>query len=243
MSKQYKLVKEYPGSPELGTIVTFTEEDTGIWAKRQFYTYTNSRGVIIECGIITVEKFPEFWKKINNNRDFKVLVINNGEIQSVERLSDGAVFSVGDVIRGYEEDPGFTVEHIWDNGWGLVLANYPQNSLGSRSAFLNKATLKKPLFTTEDGVEVFENDKVFVVHLNSFGAYEKTISKTNVRTYYREGNKCFKSEASAASYILNNKPCLSINDVKSVLNSHTEYQCHKTTINRLTVIVEERLEA
>jgi len=52
MTKKYKLIKEYPGNEDLGTVVTSTEDG--------YYECENGLG-FDECEI---EEFPEFWEKI-----------------------------------------------------------------------------------------------------------------------------------------------------------------------------------
>lgn len=46
---KYKLIKTYPGSQELGTIVS-SENKTSDWKGSNYY-----------------EKYPEFWEKVNDN--------------------------------------------------------------------------------------------------------------------------------------------------------------------------------
>lgn len=108
--KQYKLIKEYPGSPPKGTVVTPK--------KYRYYDTSNKMGV--PKGF--VENYPEFWQKIQNYKVVQIgrktvwpgaSPINTEElfttpyydtyIESIERLSDGRVFSIGDIVNDDEE--------------------------------------------------------------------------------------------------------------------------------------------
>jgi hypothetical protein len=77
---------------------------------------------------------------------------------------------------------------------------------------------KQPLFTTKDGVDIYDSNYWFYI----FKDWSGEIYKTNKR-YCAEGEiDLFKSaynfstKEAAEEYILMNKPCLSINDVLSV---------------------------
>ena len=57
---KYKLIKEYPGSPELGTVVEKTlRSETNF-----FYTIGNKRICVLNSH---VEDNPEYWEKVNDN--------------------------------------------------------------------------------------------------------------------------------------------------------------------------------
>jgi hypothetical protein len=108
--KQYKLIKEYPGSPPKGTVAT----------KKEYGNYEINGGIHILQGF--VENYPEFWEKVKNYKIEKICrknvwpgasPINSKElfttpyydtyIKSVERLSDNKVFSVGDIVNDDEK--------------------------------------------------------------------------------------------------------------------------------------------
>lgn len=129
--KKYKLIKLYPGSPLVGTIasdsngsIEFTELDLNK------YTTSSSTGNIFKRQI---ESHPEFWEEIIEvEKDYKILsYIKKGSktctttkrrggesheefwnIHSVERLSDGEVFTVGDKVKVYEHGSIKTITEI-----------------------------------------------------------------------------------------------------------------------------------
>jgi hypothetical protein len=132
---EYKLIKEYPGSPKLGTIIQkklSSYEEVDVY--RGFYTTIPS----------LIEKYPEFWEKV----------------------------------------------------------------------------VEEPLFTTEDGVEIYEGDKYYAVNkytlqLVNSHAY-MTVNKWIIPNYSNGNWKLFSTEAAAEEYVFKNKRVLSYEDLKSL---------------------------
>ena len=58
--KKYKLIKEYPGSPELGTIVEGKSSD----GKNYSFSMLGGRVYVIKYH---VEDNPEYWEEVNEN--------------------------------------------------------------------------------------------------------------------------------------------------------------------------------
>ena len=52
---KYKLIKEYPGSPELGTEVDKKDSDTYVSSTYLTFRHDN------------VEEYPEYWEKVNEH--------------------------------------------------------------------------------------------------------------------------------------------------------------------------------
>ncbi len=72
---------------------------------------------------------------------------------------------------------------------------------------------QEPLFTTEDGVEIFAGDNFIMV--------EDDFTKHKLTAYnvpYTEDFKGFKHEPNADTYIWKNKPVFSYNDVMEFIN-------------------------
>lgn len=134
--KEYKLIKEYSGSPKLGTIVNCSE-------KHKIYNY-DSEDYFIGLPKHQVKNLPEYWeevvkkdyqiiKLISKSGDISDLINNSGEIAwsidddinymmpediinlnegheiyCVKRLSDGMVFSIGDRVQ-------YKTMNIWND--------------------------------------------------------------------------------------------------------------------------------
>lgn len=138
-------------------------------------------------------------------------------IHSVKRLSDGEVFTVGDKVR-YNFSKSclsLKITKIAYESVGktpLTLYIYTEN--GSQSTINNYVKAKLPLFTTEDGVDIFEDTTVYGVNSSWLIFSHFTDLKEKIKYW---GNKpIFSTEEAAEEYILMNKPCLTINDVNEV---------------------------
>jgi len=227
--KKYKLIKEYPGSPELGTIL----EDPRI----ESTTIGNNEAVHeLDKGKL----FKEFWQEVVE-KDYEILSVKvkpasllytkdeNGyfsrfdtinsnkylleeliySIHSVKRKSDGEVFTVGDKIRHnnnvtYPEGI-ITKLHIVLNVI-FVETNDRKKGFDTNICLVHK--IENPLFTTENGVDMIESDEFW--YLNKNLRFKPECSK-----YYLADSKVlyFSTKKAAEEYFLMNKPCLSINDV------------------------------
>ncbi|AGO48898.1 hypothetical protein N356_gp008 [Cellulophaga phage phi14:2] len=233
--KKYKLIQKYPGSPDLNTERNWTEgtwEDINDFSKDCFYN---------------PQDYPKFWQEVIE-KDYEVLsVINplqnnceilenleNGysfeyklnkfphlQIKSVKRLSDGEVFTVGDRIcfKYYNGNVSSILHKIEIKESEIVYTT----DYGKRTQFLNVKHVEKPLFTTEDGIDIFEGDGYWYVqdgsepthhHYPNQAKYTK-LKGADILKLSDKGVKRFSTKETAEEYILMNKPCLSINDVLS----------------------------
>lgn len=249
--KKFKLIKEYPGSPKLGTIII---ETMIISCRPKFKTYTIYGGDInCDMGKFRIdfpENHPEFWEEIVEE-DYEILklklkknvntiveysqikpdvldsiIFQLYDIYQVKRLSDGEVFTVGDRVTA-----GF-IKKFWLQANNLIVTvNTGTHDL--QISLKNLIKKEKPLFTTEDGVDIFEGDKFYTVRTSDFKLLQPY-------TVYSDDVVHFSTKEAAEEYILMNKPCLSINDVSSILQEGKSYQYHNTTINNLIKLLNNR---
>lgn len=282
-NKQYKLIKEYPGSPKLGTIVERKGDG--------YYYPTNSPGGWFNENIHIIP-FSEFWKEVDKKEyeilsfkgldtiyhlkdngkyssavngtgtftDEECLEVFKNSIHSIKRLSDGEIFTVGDKIIGFTGDDGYIIKYIRINrGYkysnDILFANYPENGTGSRSTFLQSANkiLKKPLFTTEDGIEIYEGDNYYEVITPNF--HNKTCiwnilpytARKNI-IYDQEGNRkhgrlWFSTKPAAKNYIKCNKNCLNYKEVLEAFDNfyNNIYNNRDTFKENIQSIVKSKL--
>lgn len=133
------------------------------------------------------------------------------EIKSVRRLSDGEVFTVGD-----NTSSGVIVSFDINSTIMNVVFGPNMHSI-CNSGF---AKIKKePLFTTEDGVEIFEGDTIFSVEHTYYkiddkiaGIYKGSNKNHPVEHWYND-DKYFSTKEAAEKYIIMYKPVLSIKDL------------------------------
>lgn len=234
---KYILKKEYPGSPKLETIVKLKNNGGYELENSTSYFMTKDK----------VEDYPEFWEEVvekdyeilsfkydnkilqfnkdqncfiyqpfdgrkHRDLDFLLRNLNTYKIHSVKR-KDGEIFTIGDKIQ---TSINLTINRfiIIDN----ELLIDPFEIIGTVA--LNRITkAKQPLFTTEDGVDIFKGDLFYYV---KFVQYNNTLGKPFeiVRgdhpsfEYEPQYEKYFSTKEKAEEYILLNKACLSLNDLK-----------------------------
>jgi hypothetical protein len=219
--KKYKLIKKYPGSPKLNTMVKKHE----------------NANYISECGYysinpINIENQSEFWEEIIE-KDYEILsyIVKNGKIyksfelthindklltqseainfgyliHSIKRLSDGEIFTIDDNTK-YGCIDKFYIKN------NHLLATTVLESNGRYLKDLEK--LKQKLFTTEDGVDIFKNiDKYYTPIYIVDKALNIRYCKKDFSVKPSENVKYFSTKEKAEEYILLNKPCLSLNDL------------------------------
>jgi hypothetical protein len=258
--KKYKLIKEYPGSPELGTIVDYALIDpatnyANYWGKGckqalpidlvenqsefweeiiekdyEILSFVATKKHSLESRILTVEEIKKISKNsYNNSKLFNLdsyIKNNDGywNIHSVKRLSDAEVFTIGDrveteivnqnacVIYGFEiVDNQLRVNHTLSY---LLNQKYPETYYNKHLHLLNK---RKPLFTTEDSVDIYEGNIYYALNANyplSTNIIETFTARKNTPTGKRMlGILDFSTKEAAEEYILINKPCLSIKEI------------------------------
>jgi len=245
---RYKLIKKYPLSPELGTIVQSKNE----FPFDEYFSNGHLRMKLSE-----LINFPENWQKVEeldyeilsiitsnfvvlpkNNIQFKEYIecalefgcsdIKNtitGEIwsiNSVKRLSDGEVFTIGDLIDfgNFENKGSQPIEKFEIDYFDKRRITAYNSAYGLGFEIWKKVPTKTPLFTSEDGVEIFEGDDFFYPNTHVW-VVSKIKADAKMIHYVIEVNKykTFSSEEKAEEYILMNKPCLSLNETKKLFKT------------------------
>jgi hypothetical protein len=176
-----------------------------------------SSGFCVEIG---VEPSNKFWKEIIE-KDYEILrtilnifssftcenkdKLSDSEIiTSVKRLSDGEIFSIGDNTNYGIINNIMMPINVNDVG---ILIDF-KNFEGIYQSLNKIQKIKKqPLFITEDGIDIYEGDEIFIVNKFFNIGFSKGVKYNN-----HKDNKFFSSLESAQNYILENKPCLSLNE-------------------------------
>lgn len=119
------------------------------------------------------------------------------------------IFTIGDktnngTISKFEVD---------SNGIRVFFEEKPKNYHVSLNSIRH---IKTPLFTTEDGIDIFEGDRVYSVTPNFCIGYSGSLK-------YKPIQLCFSTKEAVEEYILMNKPSLSINDVMIELDKPQSY--------------------
>lgn len=139
------------------------------------------------------------------------------EINSVERLSDGQRFTIGDRVKikiGSWRDPSGW-EYFESEITGIIV-NLDEAFLycGSCAGSLKEAiAVKTPVLKTEDGVVKYNGDSVYYVNTDFELKHWKCIKDMNPLTRM----KYFHDESNACEYIVENKVAWSISDIRITL--------------------------
>lgn len=157
-----------------------------------------------------------------------VYIPHGAKIKSVKRLSDNVVFSVGDKVLDKDSITNNECEirsfEIVGEGINILCHFTTSSYLEDRFLYQIKhhspqpILKQEPLFTTEDGVGIpqgYTGDlwRVFTEP----SSYEMwTPHNLGMPQYKNKGEKYFKDLVAAGQYILENKPCLSLNDLLEV---------------------------
>ena len=160
------------------------------------------------------------------------------KIHSIKRLSDGEIFTIGDKVVGYNNSIAKikTIDLVGEISLNIGTDKHEGFSLKN----LKKS--KQPLFTTEDGVDIFEGDKFYYV---KFVQYNNTLGKPfeivkgNHPTFKYEPQyeKYFSTKVKAEEYILLNKPCLSYNEILNATKIR-----NKNTFETLKDLVKSKIQ-
>lgn len=133
----------------------------------------------------------------HRTKQFLLRNCNTYNIHSIKRLSDGEVFTVGD----YTNAGNLTGFSIYNNS--IVTHHNPSGQDVNDDYFLNGLNhVKKPLFTTNDGVNIYQGDKCYWITTLGNIYPIHSCNKTN------SGNMKFKhfSTQELAEKYLNKKP-------------------------------------
>ncbi len=135
-------------------------------------------------------------------------------IHKIKRLSDNEVFTIGDMITGATySTPREIQEFILVHGELEI----KQKGGYTKIEYVQKA--KSVLFTTEDGVDVYEGDKVYTVLKDASRSFIDRIDACG-----RKSSKLvyFSTREAAEKWIDDNKPIYSKKQIKDALVNNLE---------------------
>lgn len=257
--KKYKLIKEYPGSPKSGYILEQLKNNknqddnyyyNGYWLDPSKYPEFWEEVIEKDYEIMSFRSKESQRIAIKNDKigsysyhpsgyllnEKDLLEDDRSEIYSIKRLSDGEIFYIGDKVRisKLQYDGSFIIDRFYfDCNNDKLLCN--GRSSGNGHVSITKIEkVKQPLFTTEDGKEIFKGDKFWFVDKYNFS--EGIACDSDIRPYLKH----FSTKEAVEKYILMNKPCLSINDVIKEFNMTLSIQKECIGIQKLKELVKEK---
>ena len=131
-------------------------------------------------------------------------------IHSVKRLNDNGVFNIGDKYVAYNGSIGGSISEF-----RLVRGEIYINCVNIPLNDIQK--VGEPLFKTQDGVELFGGESIYGVTDDFQLCYTSIATKENVK-----GVRIFAKKENAETFIKENKPQYSLNDIRNVLTKQME---------------------
>lgn len=240
----FKLIKTYPNSPELGTEINTTDGavQVGILGtinlkEHPEYWEEIKPKITLTYQIIAYRQKsdPDCITTRRENGLFLNARIKEGigeypddysldiwDIYSVKRLSDGEIFTVGDSVQYYvpsywdkESTSNIIGFDIYDSKSLLI-----KTTISSKWAFLSdtiRKKVKQPIFTTSDGVEIFEGDTYSCVKINDVTSVIHNCA-TNSSSGQNPQYIYFSTKEKAERYINQNKKIYSKQDLINMLS-------------------------
>lgn len=242
--RKFKLIKEYPNSPKIGTILN---SDT---------IYTKDKIVLDWKGTsIDPKEYPEFWQEIkeypkiisfkgdgsniatldeygtytynSNNvsvtKERLLSLIGKGVTIHQVQTSDTKVFTVGDKVNYYGENCKIIRFYFNEHKQLSFEVNAKKASTPKTGVFGSDEKynyLKKaptPLFTTEDNFEIVDVlTRVYVVWNNKLTISNERFWDVQIPAEMKEC-KVFYNKESAEKFVDKNKPRFSVKDVEDAL--------------------------
>ncbi len=236
--RKFELVLEYPGSPRKGTIVETDDEGRYEFTSVEGYPETWKEIVekpkeweivklkTLSGAILTYdgEKCIHRTDQKDTTNTFNLSnTIQNSSIYAIKRLSDGEIFTIGDAVQlipGNWQSSNCKISKIdiKDNNIIFTITDNVASVSYSQGIQAWRKAKKKVLFTTEDGVEIFDNDnEVFIPQISDWSGILPMLACYVVAAKdKKDKSKVFAFRKNAEQFILMNKPCLSITDVFSI---------------------------
>jgi len=144
-------------------------------------------------------------------------------ISKVKRIVDNQVFTVGDkidriaTINGcYKNNAikGFSISNRDELivSLGKQIDDTYYGSKGCNLSIISHSKEEK-ILTTEDGVDMFKGQKCWILDkVHNYDYYSFILDNTHI-----SGKNMFSTKEKVEDYVLHNKPCLSLNDVKNII--------------------------
>lgn len=213
---KYRLFETYPGSLPLGSI---SKLDYSAYPKN-WEAFVEKEYEIISLkansgAILTYKK-----EKCIHRTDFDYLVekthnlsraLSNGtKIHSIERLIDGKVFTVKDIVKGPSSNNIFTIESFNVSSKGVAYASCSSDLYSPSIAINYLQKVEKVLYTTYDNVDRYEYQVEHWV-INNHYAYSLMTCDTHFELCLKEipgVYKLFSTEKAALEYVESFKPKL-----------------------------------
>lgn len=155
---------------------------------------------------------------------------NGSYIYSIKRLSDGEVFTIGDTVKHKQTSNTGKILSMYLSKCGKIFfsTEYCNSEIGT--SLRNVIKVNNPLFTTEDGVDIYERNSYyycFTFPYYKVGKVNEARKEGDAAKGLGEKNhkKYFSTKEAAEKWIEENKPKYSKKDLKSLLDYVDQFFC------------------
>jgi len=131
------------------------------------------------------------------------------EINSVKRLSDNKIFTIGDRVEGFCKG-GIIKMIVRSSTNKSQIQLFGNNFIAS---VLSSAIKLEPNFVTEDNKNIYYKDIFYLVHKENLSLEEHTSHRNEVKN---PDYLYFKDKTNAEQHIVENKPSLSLAEVQNI---------------------------
>lgn len=246
---KYELIKDYPGSPKLGTVVEseihngFSLKDyPGNWKPVQEKLYE-----IISFKNIQTHLPKEFENGIvaRNSKNLfgYTFELEIGEateqgmleavaqkkfvIHSIKRLSDGEVFTVGDIVK-HNTLNRITIEYITNIGNTIAMHGPIVGITGSGHYQLKSIEKVKSVFKTCDNAEISIDDLYYYVNTETLKVKDAICTETSGSN---PNHLYFSTEEAANNYVFLNAKTISRKELLDVIEDLSNPEVDKSLLH------------
>jgi len=241
MSKKYKLIRKYPSLPktmEVGFRIEWNKE-------MDRYHHALTLDLFSKAD---VENFPSCWEEVKSYYEIRYDSSTPVKILGVIRVNDKVVFTIGDRIEPsvFVRDRKYTtIDKIYFNEHNQLSYSTEKGSLPKTFPFGQDTThYKAPIFTTEDGVDMYEGDTIHVPQIDYTGEVTTQILSYKVTNDIRvNGSKIFSTKDAAWEYILFHRKTLSVKDVFEACKEYKPtYPISISFLENINNLVDKRVK-
>lgn len=146
-------------------------------------------------------------------------VIRNSPIHSVKRFPDNSIWSIGNKFRA-NAGCDLTIKRFEIAGkdihvWSVEFGYWPLHAIK-----------QIPLFTTEDGIDAYEETRVALLSTDNWIIKHPVKAPTSPFKGDKDQFKYFSNKEAAEEYITMNKPLFSISELASNIINHSVYKAN-----------------
>lgn len=203
--RKYKLIKYYPNSPKLGSIIVDTNPGNGAndaWFEENWGKLGKISFLLPKS--FKPEDFPEFWEEIKSK---PLLFITEDDV----KIFEGDIYWYASSTLNTVKE---CIAHSYTDAARGRGDQYNKKYFSTKQAAEDYIAKNKVLFVTEDGVDIHPNDMYYWVATDNDFYSDWRVNGPIYKSDHScpdlaKGVKGFSTREKAREYIDNNKPMYS----------------------------------